>query len=91
MKIDHNKHAAAASAVQQMADLAPIFHGIKQGSKLVPALGSYCVTLAKKKLENHFQKSKIVNVDGKKLKGAIDLLACLLSIPTKVSSRNKLV
>ena len=31
LKIERNKHAAAASAVQQMADLAPIFHGIKQG------------------------------------------------------------
>ena len=98
LKIDRNNHAAAASAVQQMADLAPIFRGIKQGPKLVTALRSYCAILAKK-LENHFGKSKIVNVDrkklkgaiGKKLKGAINLLACLPSILTKVSSRNKLV
>ena len=89
-KIDRNKHAAAASAVQQMADLAPIFRGMKQGSKLVTAPGSCCATLAKK-LENHFRKSKIANVDGKKLKGAIDLLACLPSMPTKVRSRSKLM
>jgi hypothetical protein len=85
LKIDRNKHAAAASAVQQMADLSPIFCGIKQGSKLVTALGNYCAALAKK-LEDHFRKTKVLHIDGKKLKGAIDLLACLLSIPTKVCS-----
>ena len=89
-KIDRNKHAAAASAVQQMADLAPIFRGMKQGSKLVTATGSHCATLAKK-LENHFRKSEIVNADGKKLKGAIDLLACLPSMLTKVCSRSELM
>ncbi len=68
-----------------MADLSPIFRGIKQGLKLVTALGNYCATLAKK-LEDHFRKTIVLHIDGKKLKGAIDLLACLPSILTKVCS-----
>jgi hypothetical protein len=85
LKIDRNEHAAVASAVQEMVDLSPIFGGIKESSKLVMALGNYCATLAKK-LEDHFRKTKVLHIDGKKLKGAIDLLACLPSILTKVCS-----
>jgi hypothetical protein len=85
LKIDRNKHATAASAVRQMANLSPIFRGIKQGLKLVTALGNYYAKVAKR-LEDHFRKTKVLHIDGKKLKRAIDLLVCLPSILTKVCS-----
>ena len=90
LKIDRNKHAAAASAVQQMADLCPIFRGTKQGSKLITAACNFCSTLAKK-LEDHFRKTKVLNMEGRKLKGAIDLLACLPSTLAKVRSASSMV
>jgi hypothetical protein len=87
LKIDRNKHAAASSAVQQMADLCPIFRGIKQETRLVTAQNNYCSTLAEK-LNDHFKKTKVLQIDSRKLKGAIDLLACLPSILSKVRSNN---
>jgi hypothetical protein len=90
LKIDRNEHAAAASAAQQMADLAPVFRGAKQGSKLSTAVGACCATLAKK-LEDHFRKTKVLNMEGRKLKGAIDLLSCLPSMLTKVCPASSMV
>jgi hypothetical protein len=67
-----------------MADLCPIFHGIKQESRLITAQGNYCAMLAGK-LEDHFHKSKVLKIEGQKLKGGIDLLACLPSILSKLA------
>jgi hypothetical protein len=82
LKIDRNKHAAAASAVQQMADLSPVFRGLKHDAKHMTALGNCCKTLANK-LEEHFRNTKVLNIAGSKLKGAVDFLACLPSMLTK--------
>jgi hypothetical protein len=66
-----------------MADLSPIFRGIKNESRLMTASGNYCATLASK-LEDHFRKTEVLQIEGRKLKGGIDLLACLPSILSKV-------
>jgi len=84
------KHAAACSAVQQMADLMSLFRGIKQQSRLVTAKDNHCEQL-KHRLETHFRESSVCSVEDRKMKPVLDLLACLPSILTKVCSCVSLV
>ena len=52
------KTFCSADEFQQMADLAPIFRGMKQGSKLVTALGSHCATLPCQETGESFPKKR---------------------------------
>lgn len=79
------KHAAACSAVQQMADLMSLFRGIKLQLRLVTAKDNYCKQL-KHRMEIHFRESSVCLVEDRKMKPMLDLLACLPSILTKVKS-----
>jgi hypothetical protein len=56
---------------------------MKQALRLVTAEGDHCEPLAKE-LEDHFRKANVLNVEGRKLKGGVDLLACLPSTLSKV-------
>jgi hypothetical protein len=82
LKIDQNKHAAAAYAVEQMADLASVFRGAKHKTKFVTAKGDCCEMLANK-LEEHFRNTNILNIEGGKLKAGVDFLACFPSMLSK--------
>lgn len=89
LKIHRNKHAASCSAVQQPADVMSFFRSLKQGSRQMSASDTvnYCDSFSKS-LRNHFQKSGIINVDQRKLKGPIDFLACLPSLYSKIADPN---
>ena len=82
--IERNKHSASCSGVQQPADLQSLFRGIKRESKLVTAEGTYCELLSDQ-LRTHFKKTNVIRVEQRKIKGAVDLLACLPSILTKLA------
>jgi len=81
--VERGKHAAACSAVQQMLDLMSLFRGITLLSRLVTAKDNYCEQL-KNRMEDHFRELRVCSVEDRKLKPALDLLACIPSILTRV-------
>ncbi len=83
LNVTRCKHAAAASAVQQMADLMQVFRDIKWSSRNTTADGSYNESLYWV-LYDHFRKNDKCNVKASKLKPILDFLACLPSTLTRV-------
>ena len=87
--IERNKHSASCSGVQQPADLQSLFKGIKRESRLVTAEGTYCEVLSNK-LKAHFKDTNVIQIEERKIKGAVDLLACLPSILSKLAVPNSI-